>query len=70
MNCDKYDIRNFTKASEVDTLFNSKNDTDRFVFIFTNELLLRTIYSTVTSESKLLWPYMWFARSIKGDNFK
>ena len=36
MNCDKYnDIRNaiLTKASEVDTLFNSKNDTEIFVFI-------------------------------------
>ena len=46
MYCDKYnDIRNdiFTKASEVDTLFNSKNDTDKFVFIFSNELLIRTI---------------------------
>ena len=46
MNCDKYnDIRNdiFTKASEVDTLFNSKNDTDKFVFIYSNERLIRTI---------------------------
>ena len=46
MKCGMYvDIRNdiFAKASEVDTLFNSKNDIDKFVFIFSNEKLIRTI---------------------------
>jgi len=46
MNCDKYNnIRNdiFKKASEADILFNSKNDTDKFVFIFSDELLICTI---------------------------
>jgi hypothetical protein len=46
MNCDRYnDIRNviFSKASEVDTLFNSKDDDAKFVFIFSNEKLVRTL---------------------------
>ena len=39
------DIRNdiFNKASEVDALFHLKNDIDKFVFIFSNDKLVRTV---------------------------